>query len=656
MLTIQKIRANPTIDFAAEELKKYLRMMMPECGDIKIFYNPEAKDGFRLGLLEDFSLPFEGEDTFLDDVIHVDTTEEGGILCGSNPRSVLFAVYRFLRLNGCRWLYPGIDGEFVPVRDITPQTYHKMASYRIRGHCNEGAESQQCMMETIDFYAKQELNCFMIEFFNPWSYYDRYYSHIWNTANRTPEPITEEQALQWKRQCEVELAKRGIQFHDIGHGWCTKPFGLPDTEHWNKAVAKGAILTDEVRKHLALTEGKRDIFHNHAKYTNLCMSNPETRKIVVDYVVNYAKTHSNVDLLCISMADNNHNHCECEECQKARPSDFFVMMLNEMDEALTKEGLDTRLAFSLYVDSYFAPIREKIHNEKRFLMKYCPIGRDYGTSIKMDSVIPEPKPYIRNAWDYPRTTEESVSYLKAWQKVCSCTSYVYEYHFWRHQYCDPGTMTISRRIYEDLQSLAVMGLQGSVEDGSQRAFFPNGFSLYLYAETLMDHNSSYEEIRKDYFEHSYGKDYPLVIQYLETMSALFNFNLLEKLTKKDFDLSQEEGLPEQIEKLKKVNEYTNRLREIIQKHLVMPTRPQTVSWRLLLYHTDFCDGLSDCLIEMLMDHRATARKKYLEFCNAMGKNEVWIERYFDHMLAFNSMNRFFTEKAIQNNVKNGIIF
>ena len=60
MLTINKLRSHSAIDYAAEELKKYLRMMMPEGGEIAIFFNPQAKDGFRLGLLEDFGLPFEG--------------------------------------------------------------------------------------------------------------------------------------------------------------------------------------------------------------------------------------------------------------------------------------------------------------------------------------------------------------------------------------------------------------------------------------------------------------------------------------------------------------------------------------------------------------------------------------------------------------------
>ena len=163
-MQIKKMQADHVIDFAAEELKKYLRMMMPQCDDIDILYDPYAKDGFRLGLLSDFGLIFEGEDPALDDVIHVDANRDGGILSGSNMRSILFAVYRFLRENGCRWLDPGVDGEYIPVKDISAVRYHKLADHRFRGHCNEGAEHQQAMLDTIDFYAKQELNVLMLEF------------------------------------------------------------------------------------------------------------------------------------------------------------------------------------------------------------------------------------------------------------------------------------------------------------------------------------------------------------------------------------------------------------------------------------------------------------------------------------------------------------
>ena len=152
MYSIYKITSNPTVDFAAEELKKYMRMMMPECGEIFIKYAPDAKDGLRLGLMADFGLDTsEAEDLFLDDILHIDTDGENGIIAGSNPRSVLLAVYRYLRENGCRWFFPGVDGEYIPMQDVKPTKYHKMADCRYRGQCNEGAEYQPNMMEIIDF-------------------------------------------------------------------------------------------------------------------------------------------------------------------------------------------------------------------------------------------------------------------------------------------------------------------------------------------------------------------------------------------------------------------------------------------------------------------------------------------------------------------------
>ena len=110
MYQIKKINAHPVVDFAAEELKKYLRMMMPEAGEIFITRETGAENGFRLGLMSDFGLDTsEADDLVLDDIIHIDTDEKGGIIAGSNSRSVLLAVYRSLQENGCRWLYPNMD-------------------------------------------------------------------------------------------------------------------------------------------------------------------------------------------------------------------------------------------------------------------------------------------------------------------------------------------------------------------------------------------------------------------------------------------------------------------------------------------------------------------------------------------------------------------
>lgn len=48
MIYINKISSTETIDYSAHELKKYLRMMMPDSGDVKILYAPKLPTAFDL--------------------------------------------------------------------------------------------------------------------------------------------------------------------------------------------------------------------------------------------------------------------------------------------------------------------------------------------------------------------------------------------------------------------------------------------------------------------------------------------------------------------------------------------------------------------------------------------------------------------------------
>ena len=323
---ICKLTDHAVVDFAATELKKYLRMMMPECGDIAISrVGTPREDAFVLGVMKDLGLDTsEAADIELDDILHVDTTAKGGVIAGSNPRSVLLAVYRFLQENGCRWLYPGIDGEYIPVREIAPTHYHKMADARYRGQCNEGAESQQCMIETIDFTPKIGMNVYMIEFDNPFTYYNEYYNHKDNEANRKKEPVSYDTVKQWKRACECEIERRGLQFHDMGHGWTAEPFGISSIEGWKRVPSDK--IPDDVRQYLAYRKASdgtssRRFCGNVPLNTNVCMSNPAARAKVVKGVADYAVAHTNVAYTHVWLADACNNHCECEECQKMRPAD-----------------------------------------------------------------------------------------------------------------------------------------------------------------------------------------------------------------------------------------------------------------------------------------------------------------------------------------------
>jgi len=617
MFHIHMLRPDQVISFAAEELKKYLRMMMPECGDISIDLAPGAQTGFRLGLAEDFGIDVpEADDPVLDDVVIIDTDGQGGVLAGSNPRSVLFAVYRYLKENGCRWLFPGVDGEFIPIADVKPIHYRHLAAHRFRGWCNEGAEYQQCMLETIDFAPKLEMNVYMIEFDNPYVYYKIYYDHHYNEENRPPETVSPAIVKQWKRQCEVEIAKRGLQFHDMGHGWTAEPFGNSSTVGWSKTED---VLPPERAQYVAELNGVRELYRGIALNTNVCMSNPKVRTIMAQYIADYAEAHTNVDYLHVWLADGSRNHCECEECRKMRPSDYYMMIMNELDAELTKRSLDTRIVFIVYLDTLYAPLKMRISNPKRFALLYAPIQRSYHSSIDA-AAITEPPEYIRNAWPTPGTAEANAAFLLDWQKWWKGPCFCYEYHFWRHMAYDPGGLALSRRIYEDVRVLKSVGLQGIVEDGSQRCFFPNGLALYTYAAALLDDAITFDEIRDDFFSHLYGECRPAAEDCLARMTDLFDFGRRGR--------SGENAGHAEI--LRGVRAVATDERALANAHTIMPTRPQTVAMRLMLRHAEYCELLADVLIERAKGNQDAAMANWNKLRLEMGKHELEIERCYDH--------------------------
>ena len=634
MLKINKITSSSVVDYAAEELKKYLRMMMPEDGDIKISYNPNAKDGFRLGLMQDFGLDVsDAKDASLDDILYIDCDEAGGIIAGDNPRSVLLSVYEYLRQNGCRWLFPGVDGEYIPMQNIKAVKYRHKPTCRYRGWCNEGAEFQQCMMDTIDFIPKVGMNVYMLEFKIPTYYYDLYYSHKFNEENRTAEPISPNQVLQWKRQCEAEISKRSLQFHDIGHGWTTDSFGIDAMGSWSEMDT--ANLTEETLQYLPLMNGKRGLFRNQPINTNFCMSNPKARALFAKNVANYAESQSNADYIHVWLADARNNHCECDECRKMRPSDWYVTLMNDIDEELTKRELDTRIVFIQYLDTTWAPKEIKIKNPARFTMLVAPITRSYEVSLPSDVEYPVASEYVRNNNVFPKNLGEYMAHYNEWRKMWHGSNVSYEYHFWVHQSYDLSGIHLARIINDDVRSYKAQAIDGIIEDGSQRSFFPTGLAFYSYARSLYDATQSADEIIEEYFSCAFGENWKKFYDYLSKIGEAMPFRMLTlgRFPERHHEIVSEEN----VKLLSTVKDVVAEGRELIKEYYNSDARVRTVSVRLLEKHAEYCEGLSEVLIERAKGNIDEAMKKFDEFRISFGKREAEIQSFYDQIIYFTPM-------------------
>ena len=628
MLKIYKTVSASPVDYAAEELKKYLRMMMPESGDVEISYNKESTDGFRLGLLSELGLDTSDvENPELDDVIYIETDTRGGVIAGANPRAVLIAVYEYLRKNGCEWLLPSVDGERIPLKDIEPVRYRHTPSMRYRGNCIEGAVSQQIMENFIELMPKLGLNTFMVQFRNPIEFYRRYYNHVRNADRRPHEPITDSSCIQWTRRLECEMDRRGIMLHSCGHGWTNDPFGIDSGLAWEGT--DDDVIPPENLECIAMVKGKRGFYRRRPANTQFCMSNPRARRLFVNYVADYAESHSNTEYLHLWLADDNNNHCECDACAERSSQDWYMILLNEVDRELTRRGCDVKIVYIVYEDTTWAPFTEKLDNPDRFLMMIAPIWRDYTKSETKADPSVKMRPYVKNQLVMAKSLEEFMLYVNEWKKIWKRDIFSFEYHFWKHHQFDLSGLQIARRLHEDARAYLAEGVRGIVQCGSQRGFFPNGFAFYTHARSMFDVDTPFEELISQYYKAAYGEGWEDFLIVLDKMASLvpYEYMSLDHANRRPNAMYA----PEMKERIDTLPHVAAELRELVESRYNSDVRVETVSVRLLERYAGYIELLAEALSHKCVGDDEGALASYEKILVYLGESECETELYDDHL-------------------------
>jgi len=613
-IVICRVGRERPVRFAARELARYLTSMLGTTVETRAAtsYDPDGA-GIWLGVAYAFGdavpVRYRSSKDLFDDGIYINANGEHAVIAGANPRSVVFAAYRFLEELGCRWFRPGPKGERVPRVTLPPAKRIHIAerpSARHRCICIEGSCSFKHVRDMIDYSAKRGFNAYFFQFRDAFPFFNIWYGHE-RFAGKPPRNLTSTESMDICDRAKRQATKRGIIIHSVGHGWTSELFGIHPTS-WGP----DSKLPPGVRQYFAMIRGKRGMFPrvpatNYLPLiTNLCYSNPKVRSLMAEDVVEYAESHPREEVIHVWLADGNNNNCECENCRKARPSDFYVQLLNEIDERLTERGLATRIVFLAYVDLLWAPTKSRIANPDRFILMFAPITRSYTTSfLERPPGRPEKvPPYVRNKLTFPKSPQTNLKMLEKWKRRFDGQCVDFDYHLWTRSFSDPTLMQMSKVLFKDIGGLHKLGMDGFISCQYQRVAFPTGIALHVMGKTLWDRGASYDRMVHEYLADLFGERGSEVRKYLEKLASLFDPTYLRG------DKHGKEAAEEAKAKWGDIPTHVEGFRPVIKEGLKSKEKFRAHAWKILEDHAWYSRACAD-LFRQLMDKEEEAVDTYI---------------------------------------------
>lgn len=634
-----------TICYAAEELAKYITAMTSQKVEIC-----ENEGDIVLGILPSGSV----KDTLIDDKYIINIENGKGEILGSNERSVLLGIYRYLKELGCRFVRPGKNGDVIPTRDLDKCVkVEETAFYPFRVECLEGAVDDKLVIDTVRWLPKVGYNAFFIQFVNPYVFYLRLCPGFYEKAGENRDAAVQEmyeKSAVMTENIEKEIKRVGLQFHDIGHGYTFEPFGIKYLDH----IATRDVPADKkelVKPYLPLRDGERKVLNGCINWTNMCLSNKELQKMTADWFVEFLKKKPTIDFLHIWLGDGANNHCECEECMKHTVSDMYIDLLNEVDAAMTAANIDTKIVCIQYVNTRYAPRVRKLNNPSRFILMPA-ISSDKATGYTTEECkIELPPEDERNNFNPVGGFPALMKLFGEWREQYPTLPVMFfDYHLYSSHFTDASYMTASRVISHDVKMLKEFGSQGIVNCKTQRSYFPTSLPVYASGALLCNPELTFEEIADEYFEAAYGKQAKVTKEYLEKLGELFDQKLIMKtISVVDFeakttgkkkpawrDNPDAAKLFAQVEPT--VNAFAKNLDEYIEN---AEDNCRRHSFELLKHHAEMAKFYGKALYAGAVGNEEECQKNKEELLLYVQENEPHFFQEFDAYLFKTAMNNTF---------------
>jgi hypothetical protein len=447
--------------YAAYELQRYLKKMTGVTAGIS--GRDTAYSGHSIIIGSAVNQVFSGSlEGLADDSYLVGSSGEGDILLvGNTPRGTLYAVYDFLKIQGCGWYMPGAIGEVVPSRsgiNTISSTRIETPSYNLRG---------------LLLYAMQfDLNNGWI-LLNVEEYFD------WAVRNRINGIL-----LEYDKTADFG-SFRGGQFSQLtNHAW--HKFMLDTQPNW-----------------WPLVDGVRTKLYIDGRYNELCVSNAEMRNYVTQTTISFFDNNPLFSCYALSADDEPAFWCECQYCRaldsdlgaglwikadNGQPAlsmtDRALNFVNSVAQSISSAYPDKEIEMYAYASTKEPPVRELVGNN--VYIKYC-----------MGDNIPVNKPVIDMNF---QANVDAFNQINGWKNADACELGLYDYgNYW---HIDSPALTFAHQA-DYLKTFNSWGIKRCLGETSHN-LMTSALWYDLRAQSYWNPDVNYIDVLKQMCERFYG--------------------------------------------------------------------------------------------------------------------------------------------------------
>lgn len=495
--------ASDTEVYAASELKKYIGKMTGKTPSIhketenadknyrvyvgKTIYAEKYAKNFKEKQSEYSGDPSKNEE--LNDTYIIVAKPNATMLLGSQQRGTLYSIYEFLETCGCRYFYPGPEGEIIPqVKKVEfPEGEQVFSPAFIQREIQVSPGNPFGLKAAVEWSVKNRLNR---------------NAHINRMHFQKMLPKSE-----WILWDVINMQEWQANVHNFDVIVPTEKYFEPHPEYF--ALYKGKRLPQDTKNNITWKGG------------NLCLTNPEVIKLCSDFAIDWFDKHPEGLVVPMWPMDGNIKWCECENCMKyggindikgeqGSMTRRLLVFVNEVARNVAKKHPDKFILMPSYHE-YRIPAKD-IKPENNVLVQLC-LHVDYVRSIDKSSC--------------PLTIER-LKGMKEWSKSTNNIG-VWEYYLlgneggWSNGKWKPATgdekayLPVLYRTQDIFKFLHRNGVKWYFTQANNKYWPHNTLQYYLAARLLWNPEQDTKKLIDDYFEKMYGDAAPYVYKYFTTI-------------------------------------------------------------------------------------------------------------------------------------------